>query len=177
VTGRADGAIVSRMETVSRGPTLVPLLVVIGAARAIAFYVQALGATEIARYVHGEERAVSHADLAVYDAVFSVTEEARHLNSDAPDSLGGSPVVLQLRVDDVAALFQRVRGAGATVVFPLQEFCGERMGRVRDPFGHLWILTQRLEDLSSFDIQRRRDEMASRSPAKARATRRKRRRP
>jgi hypothetical protein len=51
------------------------------------------------------------------------------------------------------------------------------MGRVRDPFGHLWILTQRLEDLSSFDIQRRRDEMASRSPAKARATRRKRRRP
>jgi hypothetical protein len=59
----------------------------------------------------------------------------------------------------------------------LQEFCGERMGRVRDPFGHLWILTQRLEDLSSFDIQRRRDEMASRSPAKARATRRKRRRP
>ena len=47
--------------------------------------------------------------------------------------------------------------SGATVVFPLQEFCGERMGRVRDPFGHLWILTQRLEELSVEEIQKRRD--------------------
>jgi PhnB protein len=46
---------------------------------------------------------------------------------------------------------------GATVVFSLMDFCGERMARVRDPFGHLWILTQRLEELSVEEIQRRRD--------------------
>jgi PhnB protein len=47
-------------------------------------------------------------------------------------------------------------------VFPPQEFCGERVARVRDPFGHLWILTQRLEDLSVEEIQRRRDAFAAR---------------
>ena len=134
---------VSRMTIESASATLIPLLVVRGAARAIAFYMQGLGATEIVRQVRGDEGAVSHADLALGDAVFSVTEEAPRWNSDAPESLGGSPVVLQLRVDDVDSLFERVRDAGATVVFPLQEFRGERMGRVRDPFGHLWILAQR----------------------------------
>jgi predicted kinase len=49
--------------------------------------------------------------------------------------------------------------AGASVVFGTQEFCGERMARVRDPFGHLWILRQRLETLSVEEIQRRRDEL------------------
>ena len=36
---------------------------------------------------------------------------------------------------------------GAAVVFQLVNFCGDRMGRVRDPFGHLWLLTQRMEAL------------------------------
>jgi PhnB protein len=65
--------------------------------------------------------------------------------------------VLQLRVADVDMLFERMTTMGATVIFPLQEFCGERMGRVRDPFGHLWILSQRLEELSVEENQRRRD--------------------
>ena len=138
-------------------PTLAPLLVVRDAARVIDFYIRALGATETARYVHKRTGTISHADLALGDARFSVTEEARAWNSDAPLSLGGSPVVLQLRVEAVDALFARMCGAGAAVVFPLVEFCGERMGRVRDPFGHLWILSQQIEELSPEEIQRRRD--------------------
>jgi PhnB protein len=136
---------------------LVPLLVVREAARAIDFYVQALGAREVVRYTNPKHGAVSHADLVVGDATFSVTEEARAWNSDSPPSLGGSPVVLQVQVDDVDGLFQRMCRAGAVVVFRLQEFCGERMVRVRDPFGHLWLLSQELEDLTPEEIQRRRD--------------------
>ena len=142
-------------------PKLVPLLVVRGAARAVDFYVQALGAKEIVRYVHETRGTVSHADLALGDAVFSVTEEARGWNSDAPESLGGSPVVLQLHVADVDVRFARMCAAGATVVFPLQDFCGERMGRLRDPFGHLWILAQRIEELSPEEVQRRRNAFAA----------------
>ena len=139
---------------------LTPLLVVRDAASALTFYVQALGAKEIARYLHPTKQIVSHADLAVGDASFSVTEEAPDWNSDAPPSLGGSPVVLQLHVADVDAVFEATCRAGATVVFPLQEFAGERMGRVRDPFGHLWLLRQRLEDLSVEEIAKRRERRA-----------------
>ena len=67
---------------------LIPLLVVRGAARAIDFYVRALGARVLARYEHGEELHVGHADLALPGVAFSVTEEARSWNSDAPESLG-----------------------------------------------------------------------------------------
>jgi PhnB protein len=122
------------MKAASTLPKLTPLLVVRDAARAIDFYVQALGATEVARYTNRVEATVSHADLTIGDAMFSVTEEAHAWNSDAPPSLGGSPVVLQLQIEDVEAAFECMLKAGATVVFPLVEFCGERMGRVRDPF-------------------------------------------
>jgi uncharacterized glyoxalase superfamily protein PhnB/predicted kinase len=140
-------------------PSLCPLLIVRGAAQAIEFYRRALGARLLARYEHGAERRISHAELALGNARFSLTEELPAWNSDAPDSLGGSPVVLQLSVGDAAGALQAMCSAGASVLFPLQAFAGELMARVRDPFGHLWIVRQPLEELSVEEIQRRRDEL------------------
>ena len=115
---------------------------------------------ELAVYVNKLHDTISHADLAIGDARvtwFSV--------ADAPPSLGGSPVVLQLRVADVDAALGR---ALAEVVFPLQAFCGDRHGARPRPFRHLWALYQRLGVLSTENIQRRRDELfaafAARSP-------------
>jgi PhnB protein len=147
---------------VVRMPSLTPLLVVRDARSALAFYVEALGARELARFVDTQRGALSHADLCVGSAAFSITEETRGWNSDAPPSLGGSPVVLQLEVDDVDARVQQMCAAGAAIVFPLQEFCGERMARLRDPYGHLWIVSQRLEELSVQEKQQRRDELLAR---------------
>jgi uncharacterized glyoxalase superfamily protein PhnB/predicted kinase len=148
-------------------PELVPLLVVRGAAEAIDFYVRALGAEVLARYEHGVERRISHADLAVRGDVFALTEEARAWNSDAPPSLGGSPVVLQLNVADADATLTSMRDAGATVLFPVQELFGERMARLRDPFGHIWLLRQRVQQLSTTEIQQLRDELFARHAATA----------
>jgi uncharacterized glyoxalase superfamily protein PhnB/predicted kinase len=128
--------------------SLCPLLVVRGAAQAIDFYQRGLGARVLARYEHGPQRRLSHADLALGAARFSLTEEPREWNSDAPVSLGGSAVVLQLAVPDADGAVAQLCAAGASVVFPLQTFAGERMARVRDPFGHLWLLHQLLEQPS-----------------------------
>jgi uncharacterized glyoxalase superfamily protein PhnB/predicted kinase len=144
---------------------LVPLLVVRGAARALDFYEHALGARVLTRYEHGVERRLSHADLALGDAVFSVTEEARAWSSDAPESLGGSAVVMQLFVSDAAASLRALQEAGAGSVFPLQELLGERMARVRDPFGHLWLLRERVAELTVEELQRQRDELYQRFAA------------
>lgn len=153
------------LAVMERKPALIPLLIARDAARAVDFYVQALGATELVRYENQRLGTISHAELAVSGGVFAVTEEAPAWNSDAPPSLGGSPVVLQLETLDVAALFERMRRAGAEVVFPLQDFCGERMGRLRDPFGHLWILSQRVEELSVEEIRARRNALFARLAA------------
>ena len=65
--------------------------------------------------------------------------------------------MLQLSVDDVEAVVGAMCDAGASIVFAVQEFCGERMARVRDPFGHLWVLSQLIEELSTEEKKRRRD--------------------
>jgi amidase len=142
--------------------SLVPLLVVRDAAEAIAFYVRALGATQVVRYDNAILATVSHADLSVDGALFSITEELRAWSCDAPPTLGGTPVILQLAVTDAQAALERATAAGAEVVFPLQDFCGERMARVRDPFGHLWILRQRVSRLTVEENQRERDALFAR---------------
>lgn len=141
---------------------LTPLLVVRGAARAIDFYVDTLGAKLLARFEHGPTCHLSHADLSLGDTPFSLTEELRAWNSHAPESLAGSPVVLQLEVFDASATVSAMTDAGATLVVPLAEFLGERMARVRDPFGHSWIVRQPVERLSHDEIARRREELFER---------------
>ncbi|MFC1641874.1 VOC family protein [Myxococcota bacterium] len=141
--------------------SLTPLLVVRDAATAIQFYVDALGAKELVRCVNRPLNTVGHADLSLGNSTFSITEELRAFNSDAPPSLGGSPVVLQLQVDDVETLLARMCQAGAHLVLPLQEFCGEPMARLRDPWGHLWIISECLELLSPAEKQQRRDTLLS----------------
>jgi predicted kinase/uncharacterized glyoxalase superfamily protein PhnB len=141
---------------------LVPLLVVRGAERALDFYVRAMGATIVGRYQHGAERHLSHADLELAGATFALTEEARAWNSDAPTSLGGSPVVLQWLVPDAESSVASMLDAGASVVFPLGEFLGERMARLRDPFGHIWLVHQRLHEISTNEIQAQRDALFAR---------------
>jgi predicted kinase/uncharacterized glyoxalase superfamily protein PhnB len=146
---------------------LVPLLVVKGAGGALDFYTRAMGASVVTRYEYGSSRHVSHADLELAGATFALTEEVRAWNSDSPPSLGGSPVVLQWLVDDARSAVASMLDAGATTVFPLGEFLGERMARVRDPFGHLWLVRERLEELSTAEIQARRDALFAHVTANA----------
>jgi PhnB protein len=64
--------------------------------------------------------------------------------------------VLATYWDDVDAVWERAVSAGAEVVFPLaDQFYGERGGRLRDPFGHQWMLSRRLEVVSPEEMARR----------------------
>lgn len=50
--------------------------------------------------------------------------------------------------------------AGAELVHPVDtHFYGDRSGRVRDPFGHVWIISAFVEDIPPAEMQRRLDEM------------------
>jgi PhnB protein len=57
---------------------------------------------------------------------------------------------------DVDAAWERAVAAGAEVIYPLaDQFYGERGGRLRDPFGHQWMLSQRIEELTAEEMGRR----------------------
>jgi PhnB protein len=102
-------------------------------AEAMAFYEAAFGAIEQYRVPGGGVGRVS-----VSGAEFWVAEESpEHLNF-SPDSLGGCSVRLLLIVEDPDAVCARAKAEGATVVVPVGDRHGWRLGRVMDPFGHHW---------------------------------------
>ncbi|CAN5657083.1 hypothetical protein BH20ACT2_BH20ACT2_06650 [soil metagenome] len=137
--------------------TLTPYLVMRRAAEAIDFYKEAFGAIEIYRLAQPDGR-VGHAELAIGDARFYLADEFPEMDILGPESLGGSPVKLQLVVDDVDAVFARAVAAGARVLRPVEDqFYGDRNGQIVDPFGHGWSLSTPIEEVSPAEMQRRND--------------------
>jgi uncharacterized glyoxalase superfamily protein PhnB len=120
--------------------TLMPRLVVAGAAAAIDCYARVFGASEAERYA-GQDGKIVHAELAIGDARLTLKDEDG--TDRAPTSAGGSPVLLMLQVDDADAVAERMVASGGTVVFPVSDSAHGRGGRVADPFGHIWMISQR----------------------------------
>lgn len=139
---------------------LYPHLIVKDCPRAIAFYIKAFNAREVACYADKKMGGhIVHAELDLGGHKLTLSEEHGEWHNHAPGALGGSPVVITLLVDDAFAVGKQLEEAGAEVVFPIaDQFYGDRQGRLRDPFGHLWIITQSTEKLSHVEVQRRIDE-------------------
>jgi PhnB protein len=119
---------------------LKPRLVVAGASHAIQFYVEVFGAEEVERYEDPSGKIV-HAELAIGASRLTLKDEDGV--DPAPTTLGGSPVLLSLVVDDVDALAELMVTAGGKVIFEIGDHEGGRGGRILDPFGHAWMISQR----------------------------------
>ena len=104
--------------------------------QALEFYKAAFGAGELFR-INGENGEVV-ARLSVGEAEFWVADESPEHANFSPESLGGGTVRMVMTVDDPDAAFDRAVAAGATVVRPVANQYGWRLGRVVDPFGHHW---------------------------------------
>ena len=97
---------------------------------------------------------VMHAHLKIGDSHLLLADEFPGMGTPAPQTLGGSPVVLY--VDDVDSLFNQAVAAGATVTMPLaDQFWGDRYGQIVDPFGHHWALGAHQEDVAPEEMERR----------------------
>lgn len=78
-------------------------------------------------------------ELALGDARLLLSEETPALGALAPPTLGGSPVLLTVGVDDPDGVAERAVVRGAQVEMPVaDDFWGERYGVLRHPSGHCW---------------------------------------
>jgi PhnB protein len=141
--------------------TVTPRLVVADGAAAIDFYVRAFGAEEIGERFTAPDGALIHAELRIGDSVLMLTgESGDEVPARAPSSLGGVSTIFATYWEDVDAAWQRAVDAGAEVLYPLaDQFYGERGGRLRDPFGHQWMLSQVIEHVSPEEMERRAAEL------------------
>jgi PhnB protein len=127
-----------------RKTAIAPMLSVRKGARAIEFYKAAFGAEELYR-VDSEDGAVV-AQLSVAGAEFWLADESPEHANFSPESLGGGSVRMVMIVEDPDGAFDRAVAAGATVVWPVNNQHGWRLGRIVDPFGHHWEIGKPLSE-------------------------------
>jgi PhnB protein len=136
---------------------LSPYLVVRGAEEALRFYTQAFGAKEAFRLnIPGGK--VGHAELDIAGANLMLAEEFPDFGALSPPTIGGTPVSIHLYVADVDAFVARATAAGALLLRPIKdEFYGDRVALLTDPFGHKWHIASRREEVSPAVMQARLD--------------------
>jgi PhnB protein len=134
--------------------TLVPHIVVRGAAEAAAWYGRAFGA-ETGETIPVPDGRFMQVEVRFGDAVVMLADEFPEWGVVSPLTLGGTYGALTLTVADADAAWERAVGAGATVHTPLQDaFWGERHGQVMDPYGHRWGIAQHLRDVPHDEVVR-----------------------
>ncbi len=111
------------------------------------FLKKAFGAEEIFRY-HHDDGSVGHAEARIGDSIVMLF--------DGKPEWPPTPCFLRLFVDDADAFYERALAAGAVPVTRVVEhFFGDRVGRVRDPFGNIWILQTHVADVQAGELARR----------------------
>ena len=139
--------------------SVTPYLVVDDAKAAIDFYTRAFGAKEKFRLPMGDR--IGHAELIIGDSHVMLADEFPEQGHRGPKALGGTPVSLMVYVDDVDATFRQAIDAGATEKRPVEnQFWGDRMGTLTDPFGHMWSLATTVEEVSPDELQRRMEQFS-----------------
>ncbi len=135
--------------------TVTPHLIVRNGTKALEFYQKAFGA-EVKGVHRTPDGRVMHAELRIGDSKVMLADEFPEMGGKGPETLGGSPVVLNIFVPGVDNLFNRAVAAGAKVTMPLaNQFWGDRYGQIVDPFGHQWALGEHIEDVAPDELERR----------------------
>ncbi len=130
-------------------------LIVQDAGEAIKFYEKAFGAKELFRLAAPGGK-VGHAEIQIGDSRVMLADEYPEMGAKAPGAFGGSPVSMLIYTEDADAMFSQALGAGAKELRPMaDQYYGDRMGTLTDPFGHKWTIGVHIEDVSVEEVERR----------------------
>lgn len=142
--------------------SVIPYLVVKGAADALEFYKRAFGMEEAMRMESPDGSSIVHAELRHGNGVIFLADEFPQQGCLSPASVGGTSVTIHLHVQEIDTAFKTAVEAGAEAVMPPQDmFWGDRYGRLRCPFGHDWAMAQHVRDVSPEEMQEGLKQMMS----------------
>jgi len=124
-------------------------------AAAMAFYAEAFGAKELFRLSEPSGR-IGHAEMQLGPSVLMLSDPFPEYGIEAPAADAPSFSNVHLHVDDADTMLAKAVAAGATVLMPpTDQFYGERSCKLRDPFGHEWLIGHSIEQLTPDEMQRR----------------------
>lgn len=139
--------------------TVTPYMTIRNCAKAIEFYKKTFDAVETVR-LDGPNNKIMHAEIKIGDSVLMMSDESEEWKNKGPEQLGGSPISVVLYVENVDEVFNKAIKEGASVVREVRnEFYGDRMGTLKDPFGHTWSIGTHVEDVSPEEMEKRMKSM------------------
>jgi PhnB protein len=93
--------------------------------------------------------------------VIMLADEHLEMDIRGPRTVGGTPVILHVYVEDSDSVFERAIQAGAKSLRPVEDkFYGDRSGQFEDPFGHRWDVATHVEDVPPEEMSKRAAAMA-----------------
>jgi PhnB protein len=108
------------------------------AKQAISFYEKAFNAKELYRIAKPDGKII-HSEILIENSIIMVGDSAEPFSN--PQELNGTTVGLHIYVNSVDDLFEQAISSGAIVIQPVTDmFYGDRVGMLKDPFGHIWVL-------------------------------------
>lgn len=132
-----------------------PLLIARNAVEALSFYQRAFGAAVDLRIDQPDGR-LGHAELSIGKAKIMLADEFPEMSCVGPQTLGGTSVSIQIYVENIDAFAERAVAHGAKLERPIKdEFYGDRVAWMIDPFGHRWSFSSRIEEVSKEEMLRR----------------------
>jgi len=127
--------------------TVAPWVVTDDTGAFLDFVAEAFGGAELAR-VATEDGLIGHGEIRVGDTVVLAFDR----RADWPVM----PSLLRVFVADADEAVSRAVAAGGSVVTPVADDAfGTRGGRVKDPFGNIWWVASRVEDVSEDEMWKR----------------------
>ena len=121
-------------------PTFAPQLAIPHGITDISFYIKALGAIELRRFSN-DDGSIHVSELSIDGTIFHLHEETERTAVLCPDTVKATTVTIGLFVDDVHAVMEAARQAGAKIASEITDWdYGYRQGDFIDPFGHRWMI-------------------------------------
>ncbi len=130
-----------------------PYIILENASAAIEFYNKAFGATERLCMKQPDGR-VGHAEIEIGDSVLMMADENPQIHAFSPRHYQGSPVSLMIYTENCDAMYHQAIAAGArSEREPADQFYGDRMAGVKDPFGYTWFIATHIKDVSKEELE------------------------
>ena len=125
-------------------PVFAPQLFIPNGTKNIDFYNKAFGAEELRRFSN-DDGTVHVAEFSINGSLFHLHEDTERIKAFNPAKYNCTSVIIGLFVPDVDVVMKTALAAGAEQVSAAQDYeYGYRQGEVRDPFGHLWLIEQKI---------------------------------
>lgn len=126
---------------------------------AIEWYAKVFDAKVVDKLQWPNSDKIMHAALKIGNSTLMMSDEMAEHGSVSAETLGQSPAMLMMYVDNVDKVFEHACNNGAKPEMPVTDmFWGDRYGQLQDPFGYRWAIATHKEDLSPEEMKKRQDQ-------------------